>query len=106
MGAKIDPIFFPEIYPGRSGFRSCDQLIPRWLQDHPKRAPGEVLGSSWGGLGPLLGALGPSLDGLGGGLGPLLGGFVPSWEGLGWVLGRFWRLLDALGTVLEPSWDH
>ena len=45
---------------------------------------------------PLLGALGPSLDGLG----LLLGGFGTSWEGLGGVLGRSWGLLDPLGTVL------
>jgi len=45
---------------------------------------------------PLLGALGPSLDGLG----PLLGGFGPSWEAHGGLLGRSWGLLDPLGTVL------
>ena len=45
---------------------------------------------------PLLGALGPSLDGLG----LLLGGFGTSWEGLGGLLGRSWGLLDPLGTVL------
>ena len=42
-------------------------MVPRWLQDRLKRAPG-------GGLGPLLGALGPSCDGLGRVLGRLEGG--------------------------------
>ena len=35
-----------------------------------------------------------------GGLGPLLGALGPSWEGLGGVLGRSWELLGPLGTVL------
>ena len=66
----------------RSGFRSCDRMVPRWLQDRPKRAPGEVLGPSLGGLGPLLGAL------------------VPSFEGLGGLLSRLEGVLGSLGTVL------
>ena len=57
-------------------------MVPRWLQDRPKRAPGRVLGPSWGGLGPLLGALGPSLEGLGG------------------LLSRLEGVLGSLGTVL------
>ena len=72
----------PIIDPERFGFRSCDRVVPRWLQDLPKRAPGGVLGSSWGVLGPLLGARGPSLEGLGG------------------LLGRLERILGSLGTVL------
>ena len=50
-----------------------------------------------GGLGPSLGALGPS----GGGLGPLLGALGPSWDGLGGLLGRLEGVLGALG----PSWN-
>ena len=50
---------------------------------------------------PLLGALGPSLDGLGG----LLGGFGPSWEGLGGVLGRSWGLLGPFWTVLGGFYE-
>ena len=54
-------------------------MVPRWLQDRPKRAPGGVLGSSWRGLGPLLDALGAS------------------WDGLGVVLGRFGvRFVDSI----------
>ena len=52
-------------------------------------APRPFQEGSWGGLGPLLGALGPSLEGLGGLLGRLEG-----------VLGCSWGLLDRLGTVL------
>ena len=68
-------------------------MVPRWLQDRPKRAPGGVLGSSWGGLGPLLGALGPSLEGLGG----LLSRPEGVWGSLGTILGRFgMRLVDSI----------
>ena len=94
LGSKIDP----KILGGPSGFRSCDRLVPRWLQDRPKRALGVVLGSSWEGLGPLLGALGPSLEGLGGLLGRLegvLGSFgtvLAAHEGLG----RFWSFWKAI----------
>ena len=71
LGLQNRPQKFGEIDPEGSGFRSCDGLVPRW-----------VLGSSWGGLGPLLGALGPSLEGLGG------------------VLSRLEGVLGSLGTVL------
>ncbi len=68
-------------------------MVPRWLQDRPKRAPGEVLGPSWGGLGPLLGALGPSLEGLGG----LLSRPEGVLGSLGTILGRFgMRLVDSI----------
>ena len=40
-------------------------LVIDWSQDSLKTVPRGLLGSSWGGLGPLLGAFGPSLDGLG-----------------------------------------
>ena len=40
-------------------------MVPRWLQDRSKSAPGGILGPLGRGLGPLLGAFGPSLDGLG-----------------------------------------
>ena len=59
LGAVLGSPKFGEIDPRRSGFRSCDRLVTRWLQDRPKRAPRGVLGSSWG-------ALGPSLESLGG----------------------------------------
>ena len=68
LGSKIDPKSFLELNPNRLGatfFRSCDRLVPRWLQDRSKSAPGGVLGRLGRGFGPLLGAFGPSLDGLG-----------------------------------------
>ena len=89
LGAKIDPKSKGSLGQNRSCFRSCGRLAPSWLQDRPKRAPGVVLGPSWGGLGPLLGALGPSLEGLGGLLGCLEE-----------VLGCSWDLLRSSGTVL------
>ena len=60
-------------------------MVPKWPQDRSKSAPGGVLGRLGRGLGPLLGVLGPSLDGLGGLLGSLDG-----------VLGCFWELLGPL----------
>ena len=53
-------------------------MVPRWLQDRPKRAPGvswAVLGPSWGGLGPLLEAVGSYLGGLGARFGSFWGRF-------------------------------
>ena len=64
-------------------------MAPRPSQE----GSGGVLGSSWGGLGPLLGALGPSLEGLGG----LLGRPEGVLGSLGTILGRFWlRLVDSI----------
>ena len=78
------PVFMSscEVEKNRSCFRSCDRLVPRWLQDRSKSAPGGVLGRLGTGLGPLLGALGPSLEGLGG------------------LLSRVEGVLGSLGTVL------
>ena len=85
LGSKMEPLF-PQIYVGRSCFRSRCLMVPRWQSRPSKRALGGGLGPSWGGLGSLLGALGPSLAGLGGLLGRLEG-----------VLGCSWRLLGSLG---------
>ena len=70
-------------------------MVPRWLQDRPKRAPGGVLGPSWGGLGPLLGALGPSWDGLGRVLGRLEGVF----EGRFGVVLEFGLLIQFMHSI-------
>ena len=100
LGSQNRPKKFTEIYPRRSGYRSCDWMVPRWLQDRPKRAPGGVLGPSWGGLGPLLGALGPSLEGLGGLLSRLEGSWAlleRSWRPMRLSTGRFgMRFVDSI----------
>ena len=57
-------------------------LVIDWSQDSLKTVQRGLLGSSWGGSGPLLGALGPSLEGLGG------------------LLSRLEGVLGSLGTVL------
>ena len=67
LGSQNRPKTLTTIDLERSGFRSCDRMVPRWLQDRPKRAPGEVLGPSWGGvLGRSWGLLGPLWTVLGG----------------------------------------
>ena len=61
LGSKIDPKilhFLTSDGLGRSGFRSCCLMVPRWPQDRSKRAPGGVLGRLGGVLGPLWGVLG------------------------------------------------
>ena len=60
-------------------------MVPRWLQDRLKRAPGGILRR----FGAILGALGPSWEGLGGLLGRLEG-----------VLGCSWVLLGRRGAIL------
>ena len=82
MGSQNRPKMFPEIYPRRSGFRSCDCMVLRWLQDRLKRAPGEVLGCLGGLLGPLW---------------TVLGGF---WA----VLTRSWAALRCFWALFERSW--
>ena len=77
-GAKIDPKSLLELNLDGLDF----DLVIDWSQDSLKTVPRGLLGSSWGGLGPLLGALGPSLEGLGG------------------LLSRLEGVLDSLGTVL------
>ena len=57
-------------------------LVIGWSQDSFNTDLRGLLGSSWGGLGPLLGALGRSLEGLGG------------------LLSRLEGVLGSLGTVL------
>ena len=79
----------------RPGFRSCDRLVPRWLQDRSKSAPGGVLGRLGRGLGPLLGAFGPSLDGLGRVLDRLEGSLEV-------VLSSFWSSL--IRFIVSTSW--
>ena len=59
-------------------------------------APPTLLGPSWGGLGPVLAALGVIL----GILGPLLGRSWALLGALGAVLGWSWALLCALGRCL------
>ena len=59
-----------------------DSLETSWSLLASRRPPGAVLEASWGGLGGLLGALGPLLD--------------ASWSALG-------RVLGALEPVLEAS---
>ena len=92
-GAKIDSKSEREFGKNRSCFRSCGRMVPRWLQDRPKRALGGVLGR-------LGGSLGPSLAGLGGLLGVLRG----SWAALGdsWsLLERSWRPVDIYCSTLS-----
>ena len=91
FGLQNPPKKFAPFGPGRSCFRSCCFMVPRWLQDRPKRAPGGGLGPSWGGLGLLLGALGPSLDGLGGVLGVVLVSF--------WVVLGFDSLIRFIDSI-------
>ena len=101
MGSNRPPNL-TAIYPRRSGFRACDRMVPSWLQDDPKSQEGSS-GGSWavlGGscLGPLLGALGLSLEGLGGLLGRLEE-----------VLGQSGWVLDGDGSawvVLGPTWGY
>ena len=74
-------------------FRPCDSLVPRWLQDRFKRAPGGVLGRSWELLGPLWKVLG--------GFWAVLRG---SWAALGdsWsLLERSWRPVDIYCSTLS-----
>ena len=80
---------FAEIYPGPSGFRSCALMVPRWVQDRPKRAPGGILGRLGGILGRSWGLLGP--------LWRVLGGF---WA----VLRGSWAALGGSWALLERSW--
>ena len=75
LGSQNRPLDPADHLSGATGFRFCDRMVPRWLQDRPKRAPGGVLGPSWGNLGPLLGALGP---------------FGQSWAVVLDRLGAFW----------------
>ena len=96
-GSQNRPLDLANHWPGATFFRSCDRLVPSWLQDRPKRAPGGVLGSSWGGLGPLLGALGSSWDSLGGLLGRLEGVLGRSWG----LLGPLWMVFGVFGDVLR-----
>ena len=62
LDSKIDPKIFHAFTPRGLDF----DLVIDWSQDSLNTVPRGLLGSSWGGLGPLLGALGPSLEGLGG----------------------------------------
>ena len=94
LGSQNRPLDPADHLSGATGFRSCDRMVPKWLQDRPKRAPGGVLGPSWGGLGPLLGALGPSLEGLGGLLSHLEG-----------VLGSLGTILAAHEAINGSFWD-
>ncbi len=64
LGTPSRPKIRREFGKTRSCFRSYDGMVPRWLQDRSKRAPG-------GGLGPLLGALGCSRALFGGSWGAL-----------------------------------
>ena len=84
----------------RSGFRSCDWLVPKWLQDHPRRAPGWVFGPSWGGLGSVLGALRLYW----GSLGARFGALGPSMDGLGqsfWIRGGLDRIRDRFADPIR-----
>ena len=64
-GAKIDPKRLRRFRVDRLDI----DLVIDWFQDGSKTIQRGLLGSSWGGLGPLLGALGPSWGDLGGHLG-------------------------------------
>ena len=71
-------------------------LVIDWSQDSLKTVPRGPLGSSWGGLGPLLGALGPSLEGLGGLLSRLegvLGSLGPVLAAHEAINGSFWNAI-------------
>ena len=63
--------------------------------DGPKMAPRPSQEGSWGGLGPLLGALGPSWDGLGRVLGRLEGVF----EGRFGVVLEFGLLIQFMHSI-------
>ena len=39
LGSPNRPHFFPQIYPRRSGFRSCDRMVPRWPPSPSQEGP-------------------------------------------------------------------
>ena len=65
LGAKIDPKSLGKLTLDGLDFDLMIGWFQDGRQDRSKSAPGGVLGRLGRGLGPLLGAFGPSLDGLG-----------------------------------------
>ena len=84
MGSFWDPFGEPKSTPNPKGVWEKSVLFSILWSLGPQKAPRPSQEGSWGGLGPLLGALGPS------------------WDGLGRVLGRLEGVFEGrFGVVLE-----